>query len=80
MATRVYPDDLVVPADEALRIRDERRLRALGIARAKAPKSPMEPNDEGGAGEPGGCPRVLVRLDAPRPAEGSFTGHDWTRG
>ena len=29
-----------VPADEALRIRDERRLRALGIARAKATEVP----------------------------------------
>ena len=52
LATRVYPDDPVVPADEALRIRDERRLRALGIARAKAPECPMEPNDVGEAGEP----------------------------
>jgi len=52
LATRVYPDDPVVPVDEALRIRDERRLRALGIARAKAPISPMEPWDVGEAGEP----------------------------
>lgn len=35
LATRVYPDDPVVPVDEALRIRNQRRLRALGIARAK---------------------------------------------
>jgi len=34
VADRVYPTDMrVVPADEALRIRDERRLRALGVAR-----------------------------------------------
>ena len=33
LAERVYPDDAVVPAEEALRIRNERRLRALGIAR-----------------------------------------------
>jgi uncharacterized protein YcaQ len=52
LATRVYPDDPVVPVEEALRIRDERRLQALGIARTKAPKSPMEPNDVGKAGEP----------------------------
>ncbi|MEJ7741304.1 MAG: crosslink repair DNA glycosylase YcaQ family protein [Nocardioidaceae bacterium] len=52
MATRVYPDDPVVPAEDALRILNERRLRALGIARARAPKSPMEPNDVGEAGEP----------------------------
>ncbi len=52
LATRVYPDDPVVPVDDALRIRNERRLHALGIARARAPVSPMEPNDVGEAGEP----------------------------
>jgi hypothetical protein len=52
LATRVYPDHPVVPVDEALRIRDERRLRALGIARARAPESPVEPVDVGEAGEP----------------------------
>ena len=51
LAERVYPDE-VVPYDEARRIRDERRLRALGIARARAPQSPTEPNDVGTAGEP----------------------------
>jgi uncharacterized protein len=52
LATRVYPDDPVVPADEALRIRNERRLRALGIARARGPECPVEPLDVGEAGEP----------------------------
>ena len=52
LATRVYPDDPVVPADEALRIRNERRLRALGIARARGPECPVEPMDVGEAGEP----------------------------
>lgn len=52
LAPRVYPDDPVVPVDEALRTRNERRLRALGIARARAPKCPGEPMDVGGAGEP----------------------------
>ncbi|GAA1306857.1 hypothetical protein Psi02_47270 [Planotetraspora silvatica] len=52
LATRVYPDDPVVPAGEALRIRDERRLRALGIARARGPAYPGEPADVGEAGEP----------------------------
>ena len=33
LAERVYPDDPVIPAAEALRNRNERRLRALGIAR-----------------------------------------------
>jgi hypothetical protein len=42
----------VVPADEALRIRNERRLRALGIARARGPECPVEPLDVGEAGEP----------------------------
>ena len=40
------------PPAEAHRIRDERRLRALGIARARGPVSPVEPNDVGEAGEP----------------------------
>ena len=52
LATRVYPDDPVVAADEALRIRTERRLRALGIARARGPECPVEPVDVGEAGEP----------------------------
>jgi uncharacterized protein len=52
LATRVYPDDPVVPVEEALRIRNERRLHALGIARAVAPVSPGEPNDVAEAGEP----------------------------
>ncbi|MET7618006.1 crosslink repair DNA glycosylase YcaQ family protein [Streptomyces sp. NPDC005408] len=52
LATRVYPDDPVVPVDEALRIRNERRLCALGIARARGPECPVEPADVGDAGEP----------------------------
>jgi uncharacterized protein len=52
LAGRVYPDDPVVPSEEALRIRAERRLRALGIARATAPEAPMEPTHVGQAGEP----------------------------
>jgi uncharacterized protein YcaQ len=52
LAARVYPDDPVVPADEALRIRNARRLRALGIARARGPQYPGEPADVGEAGEP----------------------------
>jgi len=35
LATRVYPDGPVVPVEGALRIRNERRLHALGIARAR---------------------------------------------
>jgi uncharacterized protein YcaQ len=52
LAARVYPDDPVIPAGEALRMRDERRLRALGIARARGPQFPVEPADVGAAGEP----------------------------
>jgi uncharacterized protein len=52
LAARVYPDTPVVPASEALRIRNERRLRALGIARARGPECPVEPMDVGQAGEP----------------------------
>src|SRR5262249_5867043 len=53
LATRVYPADARVPsAAEAERTKNERRLRALGIARAKAPKQPIEPVHVGDAGEP----------------------------
>ncbi|PSL06887.1 hypothetical protein CLV30_102276 [Haloactinopolyspora alba] len=52
LAARVYPDDPVVPAEQARHIRNERRLAGLGIARAKAPISPVEPADVGDAGEP----------------------------
>jgi uncharacterized protein YcaQ len=52
LAARVYPDGPVPDADEAARSRDERRLRALGIARAKTTKVPVEPADVGDAGEP----------------------------
>ena len=52
LAGRVYPDDPVVPADEARRVRAARRLRALGIARARGPECQVEPLDVGNAGEP----------------------------
>ncbi|HUH21968.1 MAG TPA: crosslink repair DNA glycosylase YcaQ family protein, partial [Gaiellaceae bacterium] len=53
VAERVYPADIEVPSiEEAARIRNERRLRALGIARAKGAKMPIEPVDVGEAGEP----------------------------
>ncbi|HTS96097.1 MAG TPA: crosslink repair DNA glycosylase YcaQ family protein [Streptosporangiaceae bacterium] len=51
LADRVYPDDPVIPADEARRIRDERRLRALGIARARRSEALAEPAHVGEAGE-----------------------------
>lgn len=40
-----------VPAEEAERIRNHRRLRALGIARQSTTKMPREPNDVGEVGE-----------------------------
>jgi uncharacterized protein len=53
LAERVYPADVAVPTtEEAEWRRNERRLFALGIARQKAPKMPMEPADVGEAGEP----------------------------
>jgi uncharacterized protein YcaQ len=52
LADRVYPAGPALEVDEALRVRNERRLRALGIARAKAPVASMEPNDVAEAGEP----------------------------
>ena len=50
---RVYPAGVAVPSvEEAERAKDERRLGALGIARAKARAMPMEPIHVGEAGEP----------------------------
>jgi uncharacterized protein len=50
---RVYPADVVVPSEkDAHRIRNERRLASLGIARRKTTKMPIEPVDVGEAGEP----------------------------
>lgn len=52
LASRIYPDDPVPSIAEARAERDRRRLAGLGIARAKAPQHPVEPNDAGAAGEP----------------------------
>ncbi len=51
LAERVYPDE-VVPENTARRIRNERWLRALGIARARGLEYPMEPSDLSDVGEP----------------------------
>ena len=40
LADRVYPDDPVVPAEEALRLRNERRLRLAGHRPAARPGVP----------------------------------------
>ena len=52
LADRIYPDDPVPPLEEAQRLRNERRLRSLGIARARTTKLPFEPVDVGETGEP----------------------------
>ena len=50
---RVYPAGVEIPpVDEAERTRKERRLAALGIARARARAMPMEPIHVGETGEP----------------------------
>jgi len=51
LAERVYPDGQAVPTAEAALERDRRRLRALGIARARGPEVPVEPAVVGEAGE-----------------------------
>jgi uncharacterized protein YcaQ len=74
LAERVYPDE-VVPYEEALRIRNERRLRSLGIARAKAPESPGEPNDVATVGEPAVVEGVKGRWRVdPEQLDRPFTG------
>jgi uncharacterized protein len=50
---RVYPADVVVPSvEEAERVKNERRLASLGIARQKARAMAIEPIHVGEAGEP----------------------------
>ncbi|MGW7681019.1 DNA glycosylase AlkZ-like family protein [Kribbella sp. NPDC054772] len=51
LASRIYPDEPAVPLEEAGRIREQQRLRSMGILRAKGPACPGEPLDAGGAGE-----------------------------
>ncbi len=71
LAERVYPDD-VVPYEEALRIRAGRRLRALGIARVRAPGAPDEAMAVGGAAVVEGV-RGRWRVD-PEQLDRDFTG------
>jgi uncharacterized protein YcaQ len=48
---RVYPADLEVPpVDDARRVRNQRRLRSLGIARVRSTLMPLEPVDVGEIG------------------------------
>lgn len=52
LADRVYPDVAPVPLEQARHRRAVRRLRSLGIARAKTTATPVEPNDVGDIGLP----------------------------
>lgn len=52
LSERIYPDDPPVPVEQAMQIRDERRLAALGIARCTGTTAPAEPVAVGLAGEP----------------------------
>jgi uncharacterized protein YcaQ len=53
LAERVYPADVDTPSvEEARRVKNERRLRSLGIARAKSTAMPIEPVHVGDVGEP----------------------------
>ena len=76
LAERVYPAGVVVPpVDEARRVRNQRRLAALGIARAKSTVMPIEPIDVGEAGEPAAVEGTAGewRVD-PAALEGDFEG------
>jgi uncharacterized protein len=73
---RVYPADVEIPSvEEAERVKDERRLAALGIARAKARAMPMEPIHVGAIGDPAVVEGVKGewRVD-PSYLDGSFKG------
>jgi hypothetical protein len=52
VADRVYPQFEPLPAEEVQRRREERRLRSLGVARAKTAVVPGEPISVGDAGVP----------------------------
>lgn len=52
LAERIFPDETPVPLEEALHQRAVRRLRSLGIARAKGADCPVEPLDVGDHGQP----------------------------
>ena len=52
LAERVYPEIKVPSVAEAARLRNERRLSSLGIARSRTRAMPVEPVDVEDAGEP----------------------------
>lgn len=79
LAERVYPADLYRPEPaEARRLRDERRLASLGIARAKPMRSPGEPSPIGELGVEAEVEGVAgtwrVDPDALAASEGPFEG------
>jgi uncharacterized protein YcaQ len=75
LASRIYPDDEPMPSAEALQVRNQRRLRSLGIARAKGPVCPNEPNGVEQVGAPAVIDGVKGqwRVD-PAYLEGRFRG------
>ncbi|HET7385152.1 MAG TPA: crosslink repair DNA glycosylase YcaQ family protein [Nocardioidaceae bacterium] len=74
LAERVYPDEPPVPSEDAQRIRGERQIRALGIARGKTYLQ-AEQEEIGTAGEPAVVEGVrgTWRVD-PAYLGGSFSG------
>ncbi|GID97812.1 DNA glycosylase AlkZ-like family protein [Amorphoplanes digitatis] len=71
LAERVYPDEMV-PYEQALNIREQRRLRALGIARPQARPARGGPDD---AGEPAVVEGVRGRWRVdPELLDAAFTG------
>ena len=71
LASRIYPDDPVPSAKDAQRLRDERRLGAMGIARAKGAKLPFEPVIVGEVGEPAVVEGVRGSGGSTPPSSGS---------
>ena len=70
LAERVFPDEPVPPLEEATAELGRHRLRALGLARARAAVSPGEPHGVGDAGVPvelregslcGACPEIAEK-------------------
>ena len=75
LADRVYVKGEIPSVEEAQRIKNDRRLASLGIARAKGAKMPIEPIHVGDAGEPAVVERTKGewRVD-PSYLDGAFEG------
>ena len=72
---RVYPAGVVVPSvEDAERLKNERRLASLGIARQKTRAMPMEPTHVGEAGEPAVVEGVKGEWRVDPSALGDFEG------